>query len=110
MINKDSLFNGTGDEKSINNLYAVQPQAKIKARFSIKVLTCLIASFSSFANLVLIFMYVVNPKINITTITFINVGLMMIVLLCFVVNRYAQRKVHRERKRSGGTPGSASFR
>lgn len=91
MINKDSLFNGAGDEKSTNNLYAVQPQAKVRPRFSTKVLICLIASFSSFANLVLMFIYVVNPNINITTITLINIGLMITVILCFFIIHYAQR-------------------
>jgi len=91
MINNDFLSSGAEDEKSTNNRYIIQPQAKIKARFSTKVLTCLIASFSSFANLVLIFIYVVNPKINITTITLINIGLMIVVTLCFVINRYAQQ-------------------
>jgi len=91
MINKDFLSSGAEDEKSTNNRYIIQPQAKVKARFNTKVLTCLIASLSSFANLVLMFIYVVSPKINITTITLINIGLMIIVILCFVINRYTQR-------------------
>lgn len=90
MNNKIFLSSGEGDEKSTNNLYAAHPQAKIKARFSAKVLACLIASFSSFANLVLMFMYVVNPKMNITTITLINIGLMVIVISCFIIVHYAQ--------------------
>ena len=94
MINKDFLSSGAVDEKSTNNLYAAHPQAKIKARFSAKVLACLIASFSSFANLVLMFIYVVNPKMNITTITLINIGFLVIVINCFFIIHYAQQLLY----------------
>lgn len=94
MINKDFLSRGAVDEKSTNSLYAAQPQAKVKPRFSAKVLACLIASFSSFANLVLMFIYIVNAKMDITIMTLINIGLMAVVILCFVIIRYVQRLLY----------------
>jgi hypothetical protein len=91
MISRDVLLIGDGDEKWEKRAYIIPPQDKIKTRFSTKVLICLIASFSSLANLILMFIYVVNPNTNRTMITLIQIGFMIIVILCFIVFYFTQR-------------------
>jgi len=89
MVIKECLLRGVSKINSLIKLYAATIQRRLRRIRYIRFFAWLIAWCSFWANLILICMYVVNPRMNSAIINEVSVGLMIVVILCAVVARIA---------------------